>query len=116
MIANVLLAWTLFLRNWKFSMTTHCWWLIPKKIEWLNLKYMYYILKQNLKEFAIGNMNKRLTKDIMQKLEIKVPIQHNWSFDFKKQEEISKKYETMEVIKQQVLEKLEQIKNISVNI
>lgn len=109
-------AWTLFLRNWKFSMTTHCWWLIPKQIEGLSLKYMFYTLKQNLKEFAVGNMNKRLTKDIMQKVEIKVPIKNDWSFDFKRQEDIVRKYETIEIIRQQILEKLEQVKNISISI
>ncbi len=85
-------AGTVFLRGEKFSMTTHCGVLIPKKeIVGLYLPYIYYVLKNKLGELAAGQdkQNKRVTREIIQDMEIEVPISKNGNLDLSKQVEIA---------------------------
>lgn len=105
-------AGTVFIRNDKFSMTTHCGALIPK--EKIDLEYVYYMLKYSLKDYAVGDGNKRVTVDIINNVSIKVPIDTDNNFDFKKQKEIIKYYHNteaklneLELMKKEVLNSID---------
>jgi type I restriction-modification system DNA methylase subunit len=91
-------AGTVFLREGKFSMTTHCGILIPKQISGLYLPYIYHVLKSKLRKLAIGQekQNKRVTVDVIQGMEIEVPISRDDKLDFEKQAEIASQYENIQ--------------------
>jgi len=102
-------AGTVFIRNGKFSMTTHCGALLPKK-EFANqifLPFIYYQLDNTLKSFAVGEDNKRITATLIKNLSINIPIDKKGAFDLSIQTKISKKYEIVENIKNNLIDKLE---------
>jgi len=106
-------AGTIFYRNGKFSMTMHCGALIPKKGDQIYINYLYYYLKSNLKRYAVGEQNKRVTVNVIRKLTIDVPINKNGEFDIDAQKEIADKYQKIEEIKKIIdteLKKIEEIK------
>lgn len=102
-------AGTVFLREGKFSMTTHCGALILKdKLEGIYsdyntdgiyLPYVYHILKNKLRKSALGqeNQNKRVTVDVIKDIEIDVPLLDNKVFDKAKQQELTMKYDKNEL-------------------
>ena len=60
-------AGTVFVRNGKFSMNPHCGLLKPKKqfyYENLDIEYIAYYLNIVLPNYAVGDINKRVTKSI----------------------------------------------------
>jgi type I restriction enzyme M protein len=84
-------AGTVFYRNGKFSMTTHCGVLILKQDykDKINTEYVYQLLSTYLKDYAIGQeRNKRLTMREIEKAIIKIPIKENGQYDFDKQNKI----------------------------
>ena len=98
-------AGTVFHRNGKFSMTTHCGVLLLKE-EYknkINIRYVHRFLSKILKDYAIGQGNKRLTLSIMKKVAIKIPITADGQYDVVKQNEICTKYETIDGIKNGIL-------------
>jgi type I restriction-modification system DNA methylase subunit/restriction endonuclease S subunit len=108
---------TVFIRSGKFSMTTHCGALIPKNgAKDILLEYIYTYLKSKLREFAIGEQNKRVTVNIMKNLTVLLPITKNGSFDLSAQKEIAEKYRKIEQIKNNILEELEKMKNTMIEI
>ena len=110
---------TVFIRNGKFSMTTHCGALFLKD-EFKNkisIKYLYAILNNILPLHKVGEgSNKRLGKDVIKKIKIKIPIDNNGNYDLIKQEEIAEKYLKIEEIKKNIISELNIINNISVDI
>jgi len=106
-------AGTVFLRDNKFSMTTHCGALILNDDkDNLLLKYIMFYLKNNLKQYAIGEQNKRVTVNIIKNVLIKIPINLNNEFDIHIQQEISKKYQIIENIKISIEKELHKIEKL----
>lgn len=66
-------AGTVFYREKeKFSMTTHCGALEIENREVRS--YVYYYLKNHLKEYAVGEQNKRVSKAIIENIKIALPM------------------------------------------
>lgn len=109
-------AGTLFLRNGKFSMTTHCGALILKSnLTSISLDYVYSFLKDNLRSYAVGEQNKRITTATIKNIIVKIPIKSNLSFDIDVQNEIANKYKKIELIKKNIIEELDRISKIEIN-
>lgn len=96
-------AGKVFLRNGKFNMTTHCGLLIPLR-EDVYLPYISYILSEILPKKALGQkgQNKRVTIDIINNLEIKIPIKKDGKYDIKKQMDLALKFQTIEEAKNKI--------------
>lgn len=111
-------AGTVFLRNGKFSMTTHCGALILKDEfnNSIDLEYVYAFLSENLKNYAKGEENKRVTVDIIKNIHIKIPIDAKGDFDIQKQKEIAQRYKKVLEIKRNIKKELEKIENIKIDI
>ena len=108
-------AGTVFLRDGKFSMTTHCGALLLKNSNIL-LEYVYFYLKENLRNFAVGDQNKRVTTDIIKNIEIPIPIDSKGNFDIKKQEEIAKKYAFVDKMKEDLKNQINNLINIKIEL
>lgn len=106
-------AGTVFYRNGKFSMTTHCGGLFIKEKykDSINLPYILFYLKNTLKNFAIGDSNKRVTGKKIKNVTIKIPTNTMGEFDLGKQKEIAQKHESINNLKKEVSEKLELLVN-----
>ncbi|MCK4935269.1 MAG: N-6 DNA methylase [Elusimicrobiales bacterium] len=110
-------AGTVFLRNGKFSMTTHCGALIPKNdIKNISLDFVYSFLKENLKQYARGEQNKRITVNIIKEIEILLPIDKTGRFDLEIQKETAKKYKKIENIKFAINLELDKIAEIEIDL
>lgn len=111
-------AGTIFKRNGKFSMTTHCGALIQKEnfSNQFSLEYIYHYLKSNLKHYAIGEQNKRVTLSIIKDLKIKMPVSNSNEIDLFAQTELALKYTTIEQIKNSIVNELNNIINLQVKI
>jgi len=110
-------AGTVFLRNEQFSMTTHCGALIPNdNLEHISLEYIFNYLKNNLKVYAIGEQNKRITVDIIKKVIVKIPVCVNGSFDINKQKKMAEKYQKIENIKQEISSELLKIEKTMIEL
>jgi len=97
-------AGTPFYRNCPFSMTIHCGALLIKK-EYetsINMKYVFYILKNVMRSYSIGETNKRLTVKMLQNITIPIPLKPNGSYDVDKQNEITKNYEIIESLQKEL--------------
>jgi len=110
-------AGTPFMRNGKFSMTTHCG-ALKLKDEFdakVSVEYVYFYLKSFLKDFAVGEQNKRLTLTIMgNKVTFPLPINADGEIDFEKQQEVVTKMKTVEQIRSMLLSKLEIIRTSNI--
>jgi hypothetical protein len=93
-------AGTVFHRDGKFSMSTHCGALIPKEslMEEIDLEYVFFQLKINLKDYATGEGNKRITVEAIGDVEISIPVKDG-KYDLQKQKELTKIYSTVDKIK-----------------
>lgn len=110
-------AGTVFLRNGKFSMTTHCGALILKSsIRDISLDFVHFVLKENLKNHAKGEQNKRVTKNIIECVEILIPIDESGNFDLQIQKEIAQKNRKVDEIKDSIKQELENILELQVEI
>ena len=108
-------AGTVFLRNGKFSMTTHCGALLPKKDNLIDLGYLYFYLKTNLKKFAVGEQNKRITVSIIKDIKVEIPVKPNSEFDLEVQKEIANKYKKIEEIKEIIDKELKKIEETKID-
>ncbi len=105
-------AGTVFLRNDKFSMTTHCGALIQNdNFKNISLEYIFSYLNNELKTYAVGEQNKRMTVGIIKKVSIKIPVDNKGDFDIKAQVEIAEKYQKIENIKHAISDELLKIQN-----
>ncbi len=109
-------AGTVFLRNGRFSMTTHCGALVLRD-EFKNkisIEYLYAYLKPVLKSKAIGHLNKRVTVEIVKDVEIEIPVMGNGEFDKNKQISYFKNFNAIEINKREIVSKLENMKTVSI--
>lgn len=104
-------AGTVFYRDGQFSMTTHCGALIQKEEvkEKIDLEYVFFQLKTNLKDYATGEGNKRITVERIKKVSINIPIKRNRKYDIEKQEALAKKYRVIENIRKNLQKEFKQI-------
>jgi len=111
-------AGTVFYRNGKFSMTTHCGALILKKefLGKLNIEYLGLYLKLVLKDFAVGEQNKRVTKQIIQNIFIEIPIDEHGNFDLEIQQNFVDEFNKLEKTKDEIISKIDGIKNIEIHL
>jgi len=110
---------TVFYKNGKFSITTHCGILKLKKQHdgKVDFEYMKYILNQTLPNYTLGEgSNKRLGIERMNEILIEIPIKENGDFDLETQKEIADKYNKIEQIKESLKEDYEKIINSRVQI
>lgn len=99
-------AGTVFVREGKFSLNTHCGLLVLKdNIKTVDIDYLSYILNLILPNYAVGDQNKRVTVAIMKTVLIPIPIKDN-KFDLGIQKQISQKIIKLTKIKKQVLDQL----------
>jgi len=93
---------TVFYRNGKFSITTHCG-ILRLKEEYknkINFEYMKHILNHTLPKYKLGeSSNMRLGTVRMKDVMIDIPIKEDGSFDVEKQKEIADKYRKIDLIK-----------------
>jgi type I restriction-modification system DNA methylase subunit len=103
-------AGTVFLRNVKFSMTTHCGAVIPldEFAKNLYLPYIYHHLNTTLKKEALGEQNKRVTVDIIKTIKIPIPFSDG-QIDMEKQLEIADKYIKIKSIRNEVTSQLRRL-------
>ncbi len=111
-------AGTVFLRDGKFSMTTHCGALILKSSikNIIYLDFIYSYLKENLKQYANGEQNKRLTVNIIESVEIQIPVDKNSEFDLQAQKEIAEKYKKIQNIKSAINLELDKISETEIEL
>lgn len=105
-------AGKVFLRSGKFSMTTHCGILVPLRND-VYLPYICYVLSEILPKKALGQkgQNKRVTIDIINNLEIKIPINKDGSYNIEKQQELSLKFQAIEESKNRIEKRKEEFNN-----
>jgi len=111
-------AGTVFARNGKFSMTTHCGLMKqkPKFPNNIDIEYLQHLLNKILPNYAVGDQNRRVTKEIISNISIEIPTKENGEFDLEEQKQIAKKYNKIEENKSKLIYMLEQIKNTQVKI
>ncbi|MBK7104654.1 MAG: N-6 DNA methylase [Ignavibacteriae bacterium] len=108
-------AGTVFYRNGKFSMTTHCGALLPKNKNTIYLGYLYFYLKSNLKKYALGEHNKRITVNIIKKIIVDIPVKENDEFSIEAQKEITSKFKKIDEIKKIINLELKKIEETKIN-
>lgn len=106
---------TVYYRNGKFSMTTHCGALIPK-VGNIHLPYFLYILNRDLSKYYAGEgSNRRITVNIIQDVSVPVPIKKDGGFDIDKQIEIAQKYKKLEDIKTKLKEEMQILSEVKIS-
>jgi len=100
-------AGTVFLRNGKFSMTTHCGALFLKEefIGRISYAYAASVLRNTLKKAAVGEQNKRVTVKRIKSIPISFPI-NGEDFDLSHQISISERQAAIERIKSELIFKI----------
>ena len=108
-------AGTVFHRTDPFSMTSHCGALFLKDEykEKIDLKYLYYMLKNRLRHMAIGEINKRVTVERLNDVFIPIPITSNNEYDIKEQKRIVDDYKEIEMIQQKMEYAQEELASIT---
>ena len=119
------LTWTIdgyagrvFHRTGKFSMTIHCGLLVIKERYKGNLDYSFlrHLLDNELPTYAVGEGNKRLKKNHISKITIKIPIDRDGNYDLGKQKQIARMYSSIDQIKNSVKKELEKVKETLVEL
>jgi len=112
-----LIVGTVFYRNGKFSITTHCGILRvkPQYRDKVDFEYLNFILNQTLPNYKLGEgSNKRLGTERMKEVQIEIPIDENGDFDVTKQREIAGKHKKIEEIKAKLKDNYEKMINSKV--
>lgn len=111
-------AGTIFYINGKFSMTTHCGALFLKDDykNKVHLPYIRQILSILLKENRFGDMNRRLTINLIEKIYLKLPIKNSKELDYDLQVELANKYDIIEQLKIELCEELSNLTTYSITI
>ena len=118
------LAGFLMYHNGKFSITNHRGILLPtKECKKIDLKYIKIVLEQlfrkNIKG-RLGNAGKNeyttLSKEMINNITDKIPIPVNFKgeFDIEKQKEIADKIERIDLIKKDIVNKIDELVNINI--
>jgi len=97
-------------------MTTHCGALELKKqyLGKIDFEYIYYFLKNKLKEYAVGQQNKRLTLTELKKINIPIPVDNQKNIDTLEQRKIVDTMKLIEQIRFDLVNKLHALKNSNV--
>jgi hypothetical protein len=112
-------AGTVFYRNGKFSITTHCGILklkedYKKKVDF---EYLLFALNLTLPKNTLGEWaNKRLGIERMGEISIDMPIKENGEFDLEAQREIANKFKKIEQIKKYLEDDYEKMINSKIQI
>lgn len=118
------LAGLMMYHDGKFSLTGHRGILIPtEKCKNIDLKYIKYILEpifRKNKKGRLGDLGKNeyttLNSDMIKKMKdmIPIPTKEDGTFDLEAQKDIASRYEQIEMIKNNLTEKIQNIINLSV--
>ncbi|HEC88579.1 MAG TPA: N-6 DNA methylase [Thermoplasmata archaeon] len=119
-------AGTIFIRNpdnkenkkekrFLFTANNHCGILIPKTQD-LDLEYVKVVLQPIFYQKTKCYNNKKLGTNQITDIEIPIPIKDDGSYDIDKQREIAEKYRKLEEIKNNLIKRLEELKEIEVSI
>lgn len=109
-------AGTVFRRSGKFSMTTHCGALILKEkyLGKIDLDYVYSVLSMTLRKHANGELNKRVTVNIIENLSIDIPINENGDEDINMQKHYADIYCKFDFAKKDVINKLDRMLDVEI--
>jgi len=110
---------TVFLRDGKFSMTTHCGALFLREElrDKVSLEYMQATLNNILPLHKEGEgSNKRLGVTKIEKIQIDIPIDEKNNYNIEAQKRIAKRYSQIKEIKENIKSELAKIENIKVDI
>lgn len=114
-----IMAGTVFYRNGKFSITTHCG-ILKLKEEYrrkVDFEYLRFILNLTLPKKTLGEWaNKRLGIVRMGEISIDIPIKENGEYDLNKQKEIADKFKKIEQIKKYLEDDYKKMINSTVQI
>lgn len=104
-------AGTVFLRDGKFSMTTHCGALVLKEefIGQISYSYVACILRRELKQVAVGEQNKRVTVSTIKRLPITFPALDS-KLDIERQRAIAEEQEKISRIKRELLLRIQSLR------
>lgn len=108
-------AGTLFIRNGKFSMTTHCGALLLKD-EYKNsidINYIYVQLKNELRSYALGVGNKRVTETVIKNVTVKIPVNDDGSYNLDRQIDMANEILNTTNIINKIKNELESISKIN---
>jgi type I restriction-modification system DNA methylase subunit len=110
---------TVFLRDGKFSMTTHCGALFLKEEfkSIISLEYMQAILNNILPLHKDGEgSNKRLGINKIERIQISIPVDDKESYDIEAQKRIAERYSKVKEIKENIKLELQKIENLKIDI
>jgi type I restriction-modification system DNA methylase subunit/restriction endonuclease S subunit len=107
-------AGTVFLRNEKFSMTTHCGALVLKDafVGKISYSYVASVLRNELKKVAVGEQNKRVTVTTIARLPIRFPMDGD-KLDLLYQNSIAEKQEKIDRIRNELILRIRSLKKLS---
>lgn len=118
------LAGFIMYHNEKFSITNHRGILIPTQIcKNIDLKYIRIVLEPIFRKSIkgrLGNEGKNeyttLSKEMINNItdKIPIPVNSNGEFDIKKQKEIAKKFEDINMIKKSIVNKINELVNVNI--
>lgn len=121
------LAGYVMYHNGKFSLTGHRGILLPnpsfENMDLIDLKYIAYVLEPIFRSSIKGRRGDKgkneyttLNKAMIMKIQepIPIPIDANNNYDLEKQKELVKKYDQIEEIKKQLVDKITELTNIVV--
>lgn len=97
-------AGTVFLRSGKFSMTTHCGALFLKDEykDIIDLEYLFFFLNGILRKKAYGEQNRRVTRTIIERIIVPVPVDENGKTDMVEQKKIVNKLKIINYIQNDI--------------
>lgn len=107
-------AGTVFLRNEKFSMTTHCGALVLKDefVGRISYSYVASVLRNELKKVAVGEQNKRVTVKIIERLPINFPMDGD-KLDILSQNSIAERQEKIDRIRYELILRVQSLRKLS---
>lgn len=114
-----------FYRNERFSLSEKVRPLIikPNYKNCLNPLYLKYVIQPIFRANIRGrrgpngqNEYTKINKTIIQDLQIPIPVKESGEFDLDAQKEIAEKYKKLELIKEQVINEIDKVLNITVEI
>ena len=100
-------------KKYFFTINNHCGILIPLHGD-LYLPFFKYLLQPLFFDMSKGYGNKKLGTNQIENIQVKVPIDKNGKYDYKKQKEVATMYEIIEKTKQKFTEYTDAIKNSKV--
>lgn len=109
-------AGTVFLRNEKFSMTTHCGALVLKDqfVDQISYSYAALVLRNDLKKIAVGEQNKRVTVATISRMPISFPSNGD-KLDIDAQKSFAEKQEKIDRIKNELCSMIQTLRGCSPN-